>query len=106
MRRRTFIELTALSVTAFAGRGLAAEPFAPRSAAKPFVHPGLLHSREELAFVKRKIAAGEQPWKTAWEKLRASESASLVDAGSTFVDCHTASISEPPAEPASETAPS
>ncbi|WP_309720100.1 alginate lyase family protein [Armatimonas sp.] len=44
---------------------------------KPFVHPGLLHSREELAFIKQKVTAGEEPWKTAWEKLQESPSASL-----------------------------
>jgi hypothetical protein len=44
---------------------------------KSFVHPGLLHSREELEFIKQKIAAGEEPWKTAWGKLRASASAAL-----------------------------
>ncbi|MEO8350282.1 MAG: sulfatase, partial [Chthoniobacteraceae bacterium] len=32
-------------------------------ASKPFVHPGLLHSREELEFVKHRVAAAEEPWK-------------------------------------------
>ncbi|TWU37341.1 DUF6250 domain-containing protein [Novipirellula artificiosorum] len=44
---------------------------------KPFVHPGLLHSREELEFIKQKIASGQQPWKSAWEQLQSSEVASL-----------------------------
>ncbi len=38
-----------------------------------FKHPGLLHSKEELEFVKKKIAAGEEPWKTAFEKLKSSK---------------------------------
>lgn len=42
-----------------------------------FVHPGLLHSRAELDFVKQKITAGDEPWKTAWERLKSSRSASL-----------------------------
>jgi hypothetical protein len=50
---------------------------AQATAVKPFVHPGLLHSHEELEFVRKKIGAGEEPWKTAWENLRASSSASL-----------------------------
>jgi len=54
-----------------------ADPAVGVPASKPFVHPGLLHSREELEFIKQKVAAGEEPWKTAWEKLRASASASL-----------------------------
>jgi hypothetical protein len=80
MKRRQFLKLTALSAVAFAEPPLFAAGAAPGAGAptsKPFVHPGLLHSREELAFVKGKVAAGEEPWKTAWGKLRASASASL-----------------------------
>ena len=55
----------------------AEEPKQPDARVKPFVHPGLLHSREELEFIKQKIAAGKEPWKIAWDKLRASESALL-----------------------------
>ena len=42
-----------------------------------FVHPGIAHSQESIEFIKAKIRAKEQPWKDAWEKLNASESASL-----------------------------
>ncbi|HEY9248015.1 MAG TPA: hypothetical protein VIO38_02740, partial [Rariglobus sp.] len=28
-----------------------------------FKHPGLLHTKESLEFTKKKIAAGEEPWK-------------------------------------------
>ena len=45
--------------------------------AKPFVHPGLLHSRAELDFIKQKLAAGEEPWKSAWDELRSSRAGSL-----------------------------
>jgi hypothetical protein len=41
------------------------------AANRPFVHPGLLHSREDLALIKQKVAAGEEPWKAGFEKLRA-----------------------------------
>ena len=44
---------------------------------KPFVHPGLLHSSEEIAFVKEQLAAGKEPWKSAWQQLEAAEIASL-----------------------------
>ena len=80
MKRRGFLKLTALSAVALTGpRVFAAnaESAVGVSVAKPFVHPGLLHSRVELEFIKQKVAAGEEPWKTAWEKLRASASASL-----------------------------
>ena len=40
-------------------------------AAQPFVHPGILQTRGDLEFMKQKVAAGEQPWKQAWENLLA-----------------------------------
>gem|GEM_PF-997977 len=42
-----------------------------------FVHPGVTHSQASIDFVKEKIAAGEEPWTTAWEKLRSSRYADL-----------------------------
>ncbi len=46
-------------------------------AAKPFVHPGLLHSRAKLEFIQQEINTGQQPWKSAWEQLQSAEGASL-----------------------------
>ncbi len=40
------------------------------AAEKAFVHPGILHSRAELEFVKARVAEGKEPWKSAWEELR------------------------------------
>jgi len=37
----------------------------------PFVHPGLLHTRADLARIKAQLAAGAQPWKGGLEKLQA-----------------------------------
>ena len=47
----------------------------PESAAqeKPFVHPGLLHSRAELEYIREKIKSGQEPWKSAWERLQSSK---------------------------------
>ena len=42
-----------------------------------FVHPGLLHSKEELAFVRSKLASKREPWESAWRDLRQTEQASL-----------------------------
>jgi len=43
-----------------------------------FVHPGMLHSRAELDFVKDTVSAGEEPWKTAWGELCKSPYAKLT----------------------------
>jgi len=52
------------------------------SAARPgsggFVHPGVLVSAAELDFVRGKVQAGAQPWKSAYDQLRASPYASLA----------------------------
>jgi hypothetical protein len=37
--------------------------------ARPFVHPGMLQSRADLEFMKQRVAAGEEPWKSAWDYL-------------------------------------
>lgn len=42
-----------------------------------FAHPGIAHSSEKIAFTKRKIEAGEQPWLDAWNGLKNSRYASL-----------------------------
>jgi hypothetical protein len=42
-----------------------------------FVHPGILNSRFELEHMKAKVAAGEQPWKGAFDRMRALSMASL-----------------------------
>jgi len=43
-----------------------------------FVHPGLFSSMEELQFIKKKIAAGEEPWKSAFEQMQNTKFASLT----------------------------
>lgn len=42
-----------------------------------FIHPGVAHSQASIDFVKEKIAANEEPWATAWQKLKDSRSADL-----------------------------
>lgn len=34
-----------------------------------FVHPGVFNSNEELNFIKQKVNAGEQPWKSGYDKM-------------------------------------
>lgn len=50
---------------------------AQQAGVKPFKHPGLLHSSEELALIKQKISAGEEPWSGRWERLDSSRHSSL-----------------------------
>lgn len=42
-----------------------------------FRHPGLLNSLEELHFIKHQIDAGKEPWKTAFEQMKATKYADL-----------------------------
>ncbi len=37
-----------------------------------FKHPGIFNTKPELDLIKAKISAGEQPWKSAFEKIQAS----------------------------------
>ncbi len=38
--------------------------------AQSFIHPGLINNRDELAFIRQKVTAGEAPWAAAYETLR------------------------------------
>lgn len=44
---------------------------------RTFTHPGLLNSLEELKLVKKKIVAGEEPWKSAYATMKDTKWASL-----------------------------
>lgn len=74
MQRREFIKLTALGA---AGASVSCLPVSPCIAAldttpannAAFRHPGLLHSKEELAFIKARIQAGDMPWADGWQKM-------------------------------------
>lgn len=41
-----------------------------------FKHPGVLVSKTQLDFVKAKVAAGEQPWKSAFDQMKSDSKAS------------------------------
>jgi hypothetical protein len=45
--------------------------------AEAFVHPGVLNNRFELEFMKAQVAAGLNPWKAGFDKLRSDPTASL-----------------------------
>ncbi|TDE14544.1 alginate lyase family protein [Dyadobacter psychrotolerans] len=48
------------------------------SAAAQFTHPGMLNNSADFKFLKAKIKAGQEPWKSAWETLRKSPEAQLT----------------------------
>jgi len=48
-----------------------------KPAAGSFAHPGVLLSRGQLDFIRGKVQAGAQPWKSAFDQLRGSQYASL-----------------------------
>ena len=43
---------------------------------KVFVHPGLLHTQDDLDRIKAKVNAGEEPWMSGWNKLIANNHSS------------------------------
>jgi Alginate lyase/Right handed beta helix region len=55
-------------------------PGAPNLASgshRPIVHPGILQTRADLEFMKSKIKAAEEPWKSSWDLWLTSPVASL-----------------------------
>lgn len=43
-----------------------------------FVHPGLLHSDQDFARMRKEVAQGAQPWTAGWQKLIDNRHASLT----------------------------
>jgi len=52
---------------------------------RSIVHPGILQTHADLKFMKAKVMAGEEPWKSAWERLQSEASSSLDFKPSPFV---------------------
>jgi hypothetical protein len=88
MKRRTFLLQSGAGFAAAALPGLGQTPAPARPAHhdeaapaqgghKAIVHPGILQTRADLAFMKAKIQAGEEPWKSAWNVCIAGPVASL-----------------------------
>jgi hypothetical protein len=75
MKRRAFIFQSGAGLAAAALPGLGQTPAtdaqqekaaAAQKAERPIVHPGILQTRADLEFMKAKINAGEEPWRSAW----------------------------------------
>ncbi|WP_020579271.1 alginate lyase family protein [Actinopolymorpha alba] len=54
-----------------------AVPDRPAAADSGFVHPGVLVSKPQLQFVRAKVQAGAEPWKSAYAQMSSSKFASL-----------------------------
>jgi|HubBroStandDraft_5_1064220.scaffolds.fasta_scaffold06771_6 hypothetical protein len=77
MKRRTFLFEAGAGIAAASLPSLAQSPAststssaAPSKSAgahRPIVHPGILQTRADLDFMKAKIHAGEDPWKSGWD---------------------------------------
>jgi hypothetical protein len=95
LRRRPALVITAaaLAAAALGSSLLASSAFASRTDAGPghaaaarpaadkapdtFTHPGVLVSKAQLDFVKDKVKAGSEPWKSAYDQMKSSDYASL-----------------------------
>jgi Alginate lyase len=76
--RHHFAIAAAIAVIGYCNLGLAQSAALPApSTPQVFVHPGILHNRADLEFIKAKVQAGEEPWKSAWLALRNSPHAQL-----------------------------
>src|SRR6476661_4533644 len=51
---------------------------APIAAPAAFHHPGLFNSKDELDFIKARVAAKEEPWFGAFTAMQKSPSGSLI----------------------------
>ena len=54
-------------------------------ASKPFVHPGMAQSQDDLDFMREKVLKGEEPWKTAFDSLKKKTSLDFVPQAVSFI---------------------
>ena len=60
-----------------------------------FYHPGVLVNRPQLEFIKSKVAAGTEPWKSAFDAAKGSELGSLTYTPHPWKACNCGSFSRP-----------
>lgn len=77
--RRIVIACTCLLALVAVGGTASAQPSdaVSKSGGGTFVHPGVFVSTTQLDVVKAKVAAGAEPWRTAFAQMSGSEYASL-----------------------------
>jgi parallel beta-helix repeat protein len=52
---------------------------------KPFIHPGMAQSRQDLDYMKKMVLGGSQPWKDAFDRLKTSVSSGVKTRAVTHV---------------------
>jgi hypothetical protein len=88
IKRRAFLLQSGagFAATALPGLGQASAPAkatqreeaaSAQGTRRPIVHPGILQTRADLEFMKAKIQAGAEPWKSAWNVWLAGAVGSL-----------------------------
>lgn len=60
-----------------------------------FIHPGILVNKAQLEFIKTKVAAGAEPWKTAFEAAKSSQWGSLTYTPHPWATCECGPRSNP-----------
>src|ERR1017187_4046845 len=60
-----------------------------------FYHPGILVNRAQLDFIKGKVAAGVEPWKSAFEAVKASDLGALSYTAHPWTNCDCGPFSRP-----------
>ena len=70
-------------------------PAGTEKSAAGFYHPGVLVNRAQLDFVKAKVAAGAEPWKSAFEAAKADASGSLTYVAKPWKTCECGPFSKP-----------
>ena len=90
----TFLFLAGAPFCSFAASETNKAPISAVSAAG-FHHPGILVNRAQLDFIKAKVAAGTEPWKSAFEAAKASELGSLTYTPHPWKTCECGPFSRP-----------
>ncbi|MDP4994672.1 MAG: hypothetical protein NWQ16_00460, partial [Akkermansiaceae bacterium] len=42
-----------------------------QSVAADFVHPGVVHTKEDLILIRQSVAENKEPWKSGYERFKA-----------------------------------
>lgn len=96
--RSVSLFLGAAFVSTFLVQAIEAQTSLPPGTIKSsagFYHPGILINRAQLDFVKAKIVAGAEPWKSAFEAARTSDVGSLDYIPHPWKTCECGPFSKP-----------